>query len=98
MTNSRRPTWLAASMLALSLSLWALGMFLWLTSASRHMPTRAGPVAASMVSAETPRVADGAGLEVGFATVFLAVATVGALIAAGHPGFPLGGYSRAPVC
>ena len=90
MNNSRRAMWLAAFMWALSLGLWVMGMLLWLGSASRHMPGHAGPVAASIVPSASGMAADAAGLEVGFATVFLAVATVGALIAARHPQIPIG--------
>jgi signal transduction histidine kinase len=89
-TKPRLAAWLPACLWALSMSLWAAGMLLWLASASRHMPTRAGPVAASIVSIEPRQVAEGAGLEVAFSTVFLAVATVGALIAARQPQTAIG--------
>jgi hypothetical protein len=47
-------------------------------------------VAASIVSSEPRLVDDGAGLELAFSIVFLAVASVGALIAARQPHTPIG--------
>src|SRR6185295_8299123 len=80
MTRSRPTTWWAVAMWTLALSLWVAGLGLWLRSVSRHMPSRDGPVAASVVSSDVHVVVDGASLEVMFATVFLVVASVGALI------------------
>jgi hypothetical protein len=90
MRRFRRTTLLAVFMWALSLLLWVVGMLLWFGSASRHMPTRAGPVAAAMVSSEPRLATDGTGLEIGFSTVFFAVATVAALIAARQPQIAIG--------
>ncbi len=90
MIKSRLTTWLAVAIWALSLALWASGMLLWLGSASRHIPSRVAPVAASMVSAQPRVVDDGAALELAFAIVFFAVASLGALIAARQPQTPIG--------
>ncbi len=90
MIKSRLTMWLAVAVWALSLGLWVSGMLLWLGSASRHIPGRAGPVAASIASSEARPIVDADGFEIAFSIVFLTVATVGALIAARQPRTPIG--------
>jgi signal transduction histidine kinase len=77
-------------MWAVSLSLWAAGMLLWLGSATRHVPPHAGPVAASITASEPRVVADVGHVELTMFSAFLAVGTLGALICTRQPRNPLG--------